>query len=182
MLIPEKGWLKVYLFYGILFFFLGLAGCFLKNNGEVSVSTMDYLQRVFSSFSLVENPDWLGNDPIIPAFSENSTGPEVVFLYPEHRHDPEGKLKRLVQVGSEELSDKYRKVRLIPVEEKRFDETLERLITQGNNQLLIGFKVTGSGNRFQLFLSASEPFFDQAWKTFLDGCVAIEFSKKGRPE
>ncbi|HBE77336.1 MAG TPA: hypothetical protein DDW65_06080 [Firmicutes bacterium] len=133
MLSSLKGWLKIYLFYGLIFFLLGLFGSLASDQVKLanwSALQFQNLKRVWTFLTVGEN-----DEPAIPAFT-SSSGRFILQVYRDQ--EPNRQFDTMLQKLQIKLQSRFPQIISIPV--VNLNTPVPELDSGKVPGILIGFK------------------------------------------
>lgn len=152
-----KGWIKIYLFYGVVFFLLGLFGSLASDQTRIqawSTRQKENLVRIWADITQTNE-----SEPALPAFT-NHSGKIILQVYEPDNLGNATPFKSFVQELQGQLKNHFPQVMLIWVES--LDTGTWELSGLNGSSILIGFKKTPEisekkgGIRNQFFFSMPE--------------------------
>jgi hypothetical protein len=175
MFTQAREWLKIYFFYGIIFFCVGLVGYLLNNDAVGLNSSLGYFRRILTEMPVVKELDRWRTGREIPVFNDLS-GSVVFLIYPDQNTGADGDSGELFRMRKAELESHFKKVIAVPVTEAReWDQQLVNLVTGSGEQILIGVKTTvipgksAKAFRVQNHLFLNIP--DRLWPIFFQQAI-----------
>ncbi len=135
MVNPLKGWIKLYLFYGVVFFLLGLFGSLASDQTRIQAwytLQKKNLVRIWSDIAQMNE-----NGPTVPAFT-NHSGKIILQVYEPDNLENATPFKSFVQELQGQLKNHFPQVMLIEVES--LDPGSWELAGLNGSSILIGFK------------------------------------------
>ncbi len=131
-----KGWLKIYLFYGVVFFLLGLFGSLASDQVRLQAWSNRQKEKLVGVWSQIVQS---GNDePIVPAFT-NHSGKVILQVYEPDNQQTVTPFKSLIQELQRQLKTHFQQVLIMPVENFNTNSWESN---SSDFPILIGFKKT----------------------------------------
>ncbi len=130
-----KGWIKIYLFYGVVFFLLGLFGSLASDQTRIQAwSTLQKknLVRIWSDITQTNE-----SEPTVPAFT-NHSGKIILQVYEPDNLQNATPFKSFVQELQNQLKNHFLQVTMILVESLNTGSW--ELSGLSGSSILIGFK------------------------------------------
>lgn len=176
-----KGWLKIYLFYGAIFFLLGLFGYLASDQIKLANWSARQIQKINKVWSLITFRD--DKDQTVPA-STNQSGKIVLQVY--QTEDMDSRYKELLQQLQSELQRRFRQVIIMPVVDLNTQDL--ELVNPNTSLILIGYKQApnlqrgGLAMRNSLYFGMPEPavhlFAGKLIQTMTGKLPAFHFTKQ----
>jgi hypothetical protein len=170
MFAQAREWLKVYLFYGILFFSVGFVGYLLNNNAAGLNDSVGYFRKILTDIPVVKELERWRSEREIPVFS-NFSEPVVFFVYPADEQSGE-----FFRMRKAELENHFKQVTAVPVTEAgEWDQQLASLSSGSGDHILIGMKTTViTGKNAKNIIGQNHLFLnlpDRFWPSFFQQSI-----------
>lgn len=186
-----KGLLKIYLFYGAIFFSLGLSA-FLLNREDLMGNASHKLKNSFRELAIATEFDWIESHPReeaeIPVFKDESSSPRVEFIFVDTFNHQEKKVENAFEKIKPNLNRYFRDLFIYSVDSQgAVVPDLAAYVlkkTRSSNQWLIALETTdvddllstGNSNKVLVTLFFSSPEFNEENLEAEIGVVVTQFN------
>lgn len=131
-----KKWSKIYLFYGVIFFLLGLFGYLASNEDSLVYWSSKQLAKLNNVLTILKKP-WWDNNEEVPVLANKVS--KVLLFYNSNSNSNEA-VNYFVNQIQKKWNTNYQKVTILPVTDLRdLDENLSELIYQRTTWVFVGF-------------------------------------------
>jgi hypothetical protein len=132
-----KGWFKIYLFYGVVFFLLGLLGSLASDQDRLTAWFDRQKEKVALAWSQYITPE--NGGPFVPAFA-NHSGKVIIQIYQAGEPPQSNSMafESMLQDLQNQLREHFQQVMMMPVED--FHTLSLESSSVSTSLILIGFK------------------------------------------